>query len=57
MLNTAPFRADAVDLLAEADYVVANETEFDLYADALELAGGDRDGAHARLCRSRRAAP
>ncbi len=42
MLNTAPFRTDAVDLLAEADYVVANETEFDLYADALKLAGGDR---------------
>ncbi|MBU0584466.1 MAG: ribokinase [Alphaproteobacteria bacterium] len=42
VLNTAPFRADAADLLASADYVVANETEFDLYADALELAGGDR---------------
>ena len=42
VLNTAPFRADAADLLAAADYVVANETEFDLYADALDLAGGDR---------------
>ncbi len=42
MLNTAPFRADAADLLSEADYVVANETEFDLYADALKLPGDDR---------------
>lgn len=42
VLNTAPFRADAADLLAAADYVVANETEFDLYADALDLGGGDR---------------
>ncbi|MEO3386829.1 ribokinase [Mesorhizobium sp. CAU 1741] len=43
LLNTAPFRADAAALLAQADYVVANETEFDLYADALKLAGGDRE--------------
>lgn len=42
VLNTAPFRTDAADLLGEADYVVANETEFDLYADALNLAGGER---------------
>ena len=42
VLNTAPFRTDAVELLAEADYVVANETEFDLYADALNLAGSER---------------
>src|SRR5690606_4717478 len=39
LLNTAPFRADAAGLLAKADYVVANETEFDLYADTLKLAG------------------
>jgi ribokinase len=42
LLNTAPFRADAAELLAKADYVVANETEFDLYAEALSLPGQDR---------------
>lgn len=42
VLNTAPFRADAAKLLQMADYVVANETEFDLYADVLKLEGGDR---------------
>lgn len=43
LLNTAPFRAEAAHLLAQADYVIANETEFDLYAEALELAGGSRE--------------
>ena len=42
LLNTAPFRQDAAPLLAKADYVIANETEFDLYAAALSLAGADR---------------
>ncbi len=42
VLNTAPFRAEAAELLAKADYVVSNETEFDLYADALKLKGADR---------------
>lgn len=42
VLNSAPFRADAARLLLLADHVVANETEFDLYADALGLEGGDR---------------
>lgn len=42
VLNTAPFRAEAAKLLPKADYVVANETEFDLYADALKLEGADR---------------
>jgi ribokinase len=42
VLNTAPFRAEAAPLLAKADYIVANETEFDLYAEALKLAGADR---------------
>ena len=42
ILNTAPFSADAVGLLAKADYVVANETEFDLYGEALSLSGRDR---------------
>lgn len=42
ILNTAPFQASAASLLPRADYVVANETEFDLYADALRLAGSNR---------------
>jgi ribokinase len=42
ILNTAPFQAGAATLLPRADYVVCNETEFDLYADALKLAGDDR---------------
>lgn len=42
ILNTAPFQAGAAPMLPRADYVVANETEFDLYADALGLAAGDR---------------
>ena len=42
VLNAAPFVAAAAPLLAEADYVVANETEFDLYGEELALAGADR---------------
>lgn len=42
VLNTAPFRAEAAKLLAMADFVIANETEFDLYVDALKLDGADR---------------
>lgn len=42
VLNSAPFRAEAAPLLLLADHVVANETEFDMYADALGLEGGDR---------------
>jgi ribokinase len=42
VLNTAPFRSEAAGLLAKADYVIANETEFDLYAEALALSGRDR---------------
>lgn len=42
MLNTAPFRSEAAHLLAKADYVIANETEFDLYGEALKLGGRDR---------------
>ncbi|MGE0501276.1 MAG: ribokinase [Rhizobiaceae bacterium] len=42
LLNTAPFRREAADLLPLADIVVANETEFDLYAKALTLGGDDR---------------
>jgi ribokinase len=43
VLNTAPFRRDAAELLALADYVVANETEFDLAARELGLAGTKRE--------------
>lgn len=42
MLNTAPFRAEAASFVGKADYVVANETEFDLYAEALALPAGER---------------
>jgi ribokinase len=42
VLNAAPFHAEAVPLLANADYVVCNESEFDLCADALSLPSGDR---------------
>lgn len=42
VLNTAPFRAEAASFLHKADYVVANETEFDLYGEALGLSGRDR---------------
>ncbi|RWB35977.1 ribokinase [Mesorhizobium sp.] len=42
VLNTAPFRGEAAALLGKADYVVANETEFDLYGEALSLSGRDR---------------
>ncbi len=43
ILNTAPVREEAKDLLAMADYVVANETEFDSYADLLDLPGANRE--------------
>ena len=42
VLNTAPFRTEAAELLAKADYVVSNETEFDLYTEVLKLSGRDR---------------
>ena len=51
VLNTAPFRAEAAKLLAMADFVVANETEFDLYADALGLQGADRKARMADFSR------
>lgn len=42
ILNTAPFRIEAAALLEKADFVVANETEFDLYAQTLHLEGAER---------------
>lgn len=43
LLNTAPFHAEAADFLVLADYVIANETEFDLYAAELALEGANRE--------------
>lgn len=43
LLNTAPYHDATAHLLALADYVIANETEFDLYADALALGGETRE--------------
>lgn len=43
ILNSAPYRKDAAELLALADYVIANETEFDLYAGELGLEGTNRN--------------
>lgn len=43
ILNIAPFGPRSAALAAEADIVVANETEFDLCADALALAGASRE--------------
>jgi ribokinase len=42
VLNTAPYRDEAAAYLAKADYVVANETEFDLNCGLLKLGNGDR---------------
>ncbi|CAM5472077.1 ribokinase [Aquamicrobium terrae] len=42
VLNTAPFFAETAGHLGKADFAVANETEFDLYCEALALAGDDR---------------
>lgn len=49
ILNTAPYRPEADVLLGKADYVVANETEFDLYADALSLDGVGREARMRHL--------
>lgn len=43
LLNTAPFHREAATFLSLADYVIANETEFDRYAEALALGGTDRE--------------
>jgi ribokinase len=43
ILNTAPYRGEATPLLRLADIIVSNETEFDLYARALNLDGVGRD--------------
>lgn len=43
ILNTAPFHPEATAFVAEADFLVANETEFDFYAKELDLAGVSRE--------------
>lgn len=50
ILNTAPFRVEAAPFLAKADVVIANETEFDLYAAALALEGADREMRMRDFC-------
>lgn len=42
ILNTAPFHPEAVNLLAQADMVISNESEFELCARALGHGGVDR---------------
>ena len=42
ILNTAPWRDDRAELIGQADIIVANETEFDLVAGNLALAGSSR---------------
>lgn len=42
ILNIAPWQEDAAPLCERCDILVANETEFDLAADALGLLGADR---------------
>lgn len=44
VLNTAPFRDEAAAYLAKADYVIANEKEFDLNCALLKIGGSDRTG-------------
>ncbi len=49
ILNTAPWRNGWVRLMEQADIVVANETEFDLAAKGLDLAGASREEAMTRF--------
>lgn len=49
ILNTAPFRPESASFLHLADYVVANEYEFDAYAKLKGIEGGDREAAMRRL--------
>ena len=51
ILNTAPFREEAAGFVADADYLVANETEFDLYARELGLSGVSREDKMAAYVR------
>ena len=50
LLNFAPFRSEALDLVAEATHLVVNETECALIAEALG-AEGEALEAQARCAR------
>lgn len=50
ILNTAPYRIEAAAFLEKADVVIANETEFDLYAAALGLEGAGREARMRDFC-------
>jgi ribokinase len=55
ILNAAPFREESAELLSEADLLVVNETEFDLCAEKLSLAGSDREACmRAFVAKTRR---
>ncbi|MEO1745542.1 MAG: ribokinase [Pseudomonadota bacterium] len=55
IFNPAPYGADAVKLARRADVTIANETEFDLLADALALhASDDGENLSAERIRIRR---
>ncbi|MCB1383708.1 MAG: ribokinase [Notoacmeibacter sp.] len=49
LLNIAPWLADAAPLVGKADIVIANETEFALYADAAGLLGATREAQMANF--------
>ncbi|MGB7432189.1 MAG: ribokinase [Ahrensia sp.] len=51
LLNIAPYSNDAPGLVADADLTIANETEFDLLADAMALAGTTREARAADFAR------
>ena len=51
VLNAAPCTDDVPGLAGDADIVVANETEFELLAEALALAGNGRDARMAAFVR------
>lgn len=54
ILNCAPVKGEAAHLLEQADFVVANETEFDLYAKALSLDGKDRKARMKNFAKANR---
>jgi len=43
LYNPAPAKPEAAELLELADYIVVNESEFELYAKELNLEGADRE--------------
>ncbi len=49
ILNTAPFRSEAAEFLHLADYVVANESEFEAYAQLKRIEAEDRTTAMQRM--------